>query len=38
MSKRIALIGMGNLMFHDEGLGTYLAKYLEANYEIPENL
>jgi len=38
MSKRIALIGMGNLMFHDEGLGTYLAKYMETNYEIPENL
>jgi len=30
--KRIALIGMGNIMFHDEGIGTYLAKYLEANY------
>jgi hydrogenase maturation protease len=29
---------MGNIMFHDEGLGTYLAKYIEANYEIPENL
>ncbi len=38
MSKRIALIGMGNLMFHDEGMGTYLAKYIEANYDIPENL
>jgi hydrogenase maturation protease len=38
MSKNIALIGMGNIMFHDEGLGTYFAKYLETNYEIPENL
>jgi len=38
MTKKIALIGMGNIMFHDEGLGTYLAKYLESNYEIPENL
>ena len=38
MSKKIALIGMGNLMFHDEGLGTYLAKYIETNYEIPDNL
>jgi len=36
--RSIALIGMGNIMFHDEGLGTYLAHYLEANYEIPENL
>jgi hydrogenase maturation protease len=38
MKKSIALIGMGNIMFHDEGLGTYLAKYLEANYHIPENV
>ncbi len=36
--KKIALIGMGNIMFCDEGLGTYLAKYIEANYEIPDNL
>ena len=38
MSKQVALIGMGNIMFHDEGVGTYLAKYIEANYELPENL
>ncbi|OQX59282.1 MAG: hypothetical protein B5M52_03740 [Helicobacteraceae bacterium 4484_230] len=38
MPKKIALIGMGNLMFHDEGLGTYLARYIETNYEIPDNL
>jgi len=25
-------------MFHDEGLGAYLVKYIEENYEIPENL
>ena len=25
-------------MFCDEGLGTYLAKYIEANYEIPDSL
>jgi hydrogenase maturation protease len=36
--RKVALIGMGNIMFHDEGLGTYLAHYLEANYEIPDNL
>ena len=35
---KIALVGMGNIMFCDEGLGTYLAKYIEANYEIPDNL
>ena len=36
--RNIALIGMGNIMFHDEGLGTYLAKYIETNYILPENL
>ncbi len=25
-------------MFHDEGLGAYLVKYIEENYEIPESL
>jgi len=36
--RRIALIGMGNIMFHDEGIGTYLAKYLEANYQAHERV
>ena len=36
--KKIALIGIGNIMFHDEGLGAYLVKYIEENYEIPQNL
>jgi len=36
--QKLALIGIGNIMFHDEGLGAYLVKYIEKNYEIPENL
>ena len=36
--EKVALIGIGNIMFHDEGLGAYLVKYIEENYEIPENL
>ncbi len=36
--EKIALIGIGNIMFQDEGLGAYLVKYIEENYEIPENL
>jgi hydrogenase maturation protease len=36
--EKIALIGIGNIMFHDEGLGAYLVTYIEKNYEIPENL
>jgi len=31
--KKVALIGIGNIMFHDEGLGAYLVKYIEENYE-----
>ena len=36
--EKIALIGIGNIMFHDEGMGAYLVKYIEENYEIPQNL
>jgi len=36
--EKVALIGIGNIMFHDEGLGAYLVKYIEENYEIPQNL
>jgi hydrogenase maturation protease len=36
--KTIALIGTGNIMFHDEGLGIYLTKYIQENYHIPKNL
>lgn len=33
VENKIALIGIGNIMFHDEGLGAYLVKYIEENYE-----
>jgi len=36
--QKVALIGIGNIMFHDEGLGAYLVKYIEENYHLPENL
>jgi len=36
--EKVALIGIGNIMFHDEGLGAYLVKYIEENYEIPDTL
>ena len=36
--EKIALIGIGNIMFHDEGMGAYLVKYIEENYEVPSNL
>ncbi len=37
-NRRIALIGIGNILFHDEGLGAYLSRYIELNYALPENL
>ena len=36
--EKVALIGIGNIMFHDEGLGAYLVKYIEENYTIPPDL
>ncbi len=35
---RVALIGLGNIMFCDEGVGVYLAKYIEENYEFGAQL
>ncbi len=31
--EKVALIGIGNIMFHDEGMGAYLVNYIKANYE-----
>ncbi len=36
--EKVALIGIGNIMFHDEGLGAYLVKYIEENYEAHPKL
>jgi len=36
--EKVALIGIGNIMFHDEGLGAYLVKYIEENYKPHPNL
>ena len=32
--KPIALIGVGNVLFNDEGVGVYAVRYLEKNYEF----
>lgn len=29
---RIALVGVGTIIFQDEGIGVYAAKYMESNY------
>ena len=31
---RIAVVGVGNILFKDEGIGIYAAKYLEENYDF----
>ncbi len=38
MSNRVALIGIGNILFLDEGLGIYLIEYIKANFKAPPNL
>ncbi|WP_456400388.1 HyaD/HybD family hydrogenase maturation endopeptidase [Persephonella sp.] len=31
---KICVVGVGNVLFKDEGVGVYLVKYLEANYQF----
>ncbi len=38
MSARNLLIGVGNVLFKDEGVGVYAAKYLENNYSFDDSL
>lgn len=38
MSKKIAIVGAGNVIFKDEGVGVYATKYLEENYEFDEDV
>ncbi len=32
------VIGVGNLLFKDEGVGIYASKYIEENYKFEGNL
>jgi hydrogenase maturation protease len=36
--KKIAVVGVGNVLFTDEGIGVYAAKYLEENYTFSDNV
>lgn len=38
MSARNLLIGVGNVLFKDEGVGVYAAKYLDTNYAFDNSL
>lgn len=36
--KKVIVVGVGNILFMDEGVGIYAAKYIEQNYILPQNL
>lgn len=38
MKKQLVLVGIGNIMFSDDGLGVYAAMYIDKNYIKPSNL
>ncbi len=35
---KIAVIGIGNILFRDEGIGVYAAKYLERNFHFAPSI
>ena len=37
-AKRILVLGVGNILFTDEGTGVRLVEKLQAEYEFPENV
>ena len=37
-NKRILLIGVGNILYSDEGLGVHAAQYLMQNYTFSDNV
>jgi hydrogenase maturation protease len=36
--KKIGILGIGNLIVGDEGFGVHAVRYLEENYEFPDNV
>ena len=38
MDKRIAVVGAGNVMFNDEGVGIYAVRYLQENFIFPDSV
>ena len=36
--KQITILGVGNLLFTDEGVGVRVAEALQDRYEFPENV
>jgi hydrogenase maturation protease len=35
---KIAILGVGNILFKDEGVGVYAAKYIEQNYSFDKQI
>ncbi len=38
MTPAVTLIGLGNVLMRDEGIGVHAVRELQARYEIPESL
>ena len=38
MELKICLIGLGNILMRDEGVGVHAVKVIQGSYEIPSNL
>jgi hydrogenase maturation protease len=38
MNRRIGVLGIGNVLMGDDGVGPYAVKLLEARYEFPDNV
>jgi hydrogenase maturation protease len=36
--RRIGILGIGNVLMGDDGVGPYTIKLLEARYEFPEQV
>ncbi len=36
--RKIAIVGVGTIIFQDEGIGVYASRYLEQNYDFEENV
>ena len=36
--KNTIIIGVGNMLFKDEGIGIYASEYIKQNYEFDEDL
>ncbi|GAB6072924.1 HyaD/HybD family hydrogenase maturation endopeptidase [Venenivibrio stagnispumantis] len=36
--KKIGILGIGNILFKDEGVGVFAVKYLEGNYKFNPNI